>query len=143
MDGAGTARKGPLCPHGTGARVRWCERCLRTVAVDLLALPALYRDREACLFYTSDDGAMRICTRIVGVLSAWCALVVCERGEISPGALVVENMAVFLDMNLRWLAAHRSADEFAAAVREPACATDSGTVPPLFAERMKVRVDHV
>ncbi|MEJ3655448.1 hypothetical protein WEH80_36910 [Actinomycetes bacterium KLBMP 9759] len=115
------------------------------MALDLLSLPALYRDCEARLSVQPDTEAMRTCTRIIGVLSAWCAFVFCERGEISPGELVVENMAVFLDMNLGWLAAHGSAQEFGAAIQELAnrSYTDRRNRPSVPAERTFLRVDHV
>ncbi|WP_232668078.1 hypothetical protein [Pseudonocardia sp. TRM90224] len=142
---ASDTRDRQLCPHDVDGQLSWCGRCLQTVTLDLLSLPALYRDCEARLSVQADNEAMLTCTRIIGVLSSWCALVFCERGEISPGELVVENMAVFLDMNLGWLAAHGRAEEFGIAIQEIAgrsCTRPAaeGLVP---AERTFLRVDHV
>jgi hypothetical protein len=59
-----------------------------------------------------------VCADVVDILSSWCSLVVCERGGIGPAAKVVEDLAVFLDMNLVWLAKHDAAGDFVVEVRE-------------------------
>jgi hypothetical protein len=126
MGDAGKVCETPVCAHLVKAGFRLCGQCRQGVARELLSLPALYRDCEA------REGGARVCADVVDILSSWCSLVVCERGGIGLAANAVEDMAVFLDMNLIWLAKHDAAGDFVIEVRELGAAargaTDRGEV---------------
>ncbi|WP_156754465.1 hypothetical protein [Actinokineospora pegani] len=62
--------------------------------------------------------AVRVRADVVDVLGSWCGLVVGERGTVGPGSPAVEDLVVFLDMNLAWLASHDAAGDFHAEVGE-------------------------
>jgi len=116
MGDAGKVCETPVCAHLVKAGFRLCGQCRQGVARELLSLPALYRDCEASAGVDVD--AVRVCADVVDILSSWCSLVVCERGGIGPATKAVEDMAVFLDMNLVWLARHDAAGDFVVEVRE-------------------------
>lgn len=123
MGDAGKVCETPVCAHLVKAGFRLCGPCGQGVARELLSLPALYRDRGAGPPEGSlAEEVVRVRADIVDILSSWCSLVVCERGGIAPATPTVEDMVVFLDMNVAWLAKHDAAGDFAVEVRELATA---------------------
>ncbi len=115
MGDAGKVCETPVCAHLVKAGFRLCGQCRQGVARELLSLPALHRDGEAG---PPSEEAGRVRADVVDILSSWCSLVVCERGGIAPATGTVEDMVVFLDMSLVWLAKHDAAGDFAIEVRE-------------------------
>jgi hypothetical protein len=130
MGDAGKVCETPVCAHLVKAGFRLCGQCRQGVARELLSLPALFRDCEAEPPGIADvREAGRVCADIVDILSSWCSLVVCERGGIAPATKTVEDMVVFLDMSLGWLARHDAGGDFVVEVRELAAAA-RGVVAP-------------
>jgi hypothetical protein len=116
-----------------------CAHCRRAVHRELRSLPDLYDDSGGRLVGTPqgvvervrstraagislNEAALRIRSDILDVLSSWCTLVVQERGVAGPRRRTAEDLAVFLDRQLPWLAGHPAVGDFTAEVRELATA---------------------
>jgi hypothetical protein len=131
----------PDCPGNVSAGFRLCVECRREVRRELRALPGLYRDcawklsntpqgmvprisRTRPVGISLNEAAVRVRADVLDILSAWCALVVSERGVAGPADRAVDELAAFLDRNLVWLAAHPAAGDLAAELHgltEAAC----------------------
>jgi hypothetical protein len=77
-----------------------------------------------------NEVAVRVRSDILDVLSSWCTLVVQERAVPGPGRRTAEDLAVFLDRQLPWLAGHPAVGDFTAEVRELAAAARQVVDPP-------------
>ncbi|GAA3850247.1 hypothetical protein GCM10022243_15130 [Saccharothrix violaceirubra] len=115
MGDADKACETPVCAHRTGAGFHLCGQCRQVLARELLSLPALHRE---CGAWHDDARTTRVRADVDDILASWCSLVVCERGVVGPATGEVEDLAVFLDVNLAWLAGHAAAADFAVEVRE-------------------------
>jgi hypothetical protein len=141
----------PNCSRTVSAGARICADCRRVVHRYLQSLPGLYDACEERLVHTPQGGVERVrSTRAVGislnevalavrsdildVLSSWCTLVVQERAVPGPRRRTAEDLAVFLDRQMPWLAGHPAVGDFTAEVRELAAAArqavDQGTSQP-------------
>ncbi len=58
------------------------------------------------------DAVVSVRSEILGVLSAWCALVTAERGVLAPDGLDIRKFVGFLAVHVHWLCQHPAAPDF-------------------------------
>lgn len=125
-----------LQPPALGSRTaevspRLCTPCVDRIRTDLTALPSLYEECEQALLTLHHGSVIRRLGRtgtadlpiseaaaharglINGVLASWTDVVVYERRISRPPQRQVRSLAEFLVTHVDWLAAHRTAADFA------------------------------
>jgi hypothetical protein len=110
--------------------LRLCVSCRNLLATRLASLPQMYQACEQALEVRHqhsvrvvrgrrptgiclDDETVTVRSDTIGVLSAWCEMIVDERGAPGPGGLDVPTLASFLQAHLDWLSTHVVAADFA------------------------------
>lgn len=106
-----------------------CRDCRDVVEETLIELPALFElcahaldlrptePRERVSGHRPRgivlrDSVVSVRSEILGVLGAWCGLVVAERGVLAPDSLDIRKLVGFLAIHLHWLCQHPAAPDF-------------------------------
>jgi hypothetical protein len=126
--------------------LRLCASCRNLLAIRLASLPQMYQACEQALEVRHqhsirvvrgrrptgiclDDETVTVRSNTIGVLSAWCEMIVDERGVPGPGGLDVRKLASFLHAHLDWLSTHSVAADFAEEIAGLAMAFRKVLVP--------------
>ena len=106
-----------------------CAECRDRAEGDLVELPQLY---DMCAYVLDErppqslervsghrprgivlrDAVVSIRSDILGVLAAWCGLVMSERGVPGPDELSIPHLSTFVLIHFGWLTAHPAGAEF-------------------------------
>jgi hypothetical protein len=109
---------------------RLCMSCRNLLATRLTSLPQMYQACEQALEVRHqhsirvahgrrptgiclDEATVAVRSETIGVLCAWCEMIVDKRGGPGPRSLDVRTLASFLQAHLDWLLTHTAAADFA------------------------------